>query len=341
MNESDKSHDLFQKEHELIDHARSLLDSLKPGNKIDPDEYSIILKSFIKILKQFSKVIKIHDRQQHEITILSDKLTNISSRIACYIPYQVYQVIFSNENEDILKPERKKMTVFFADIINFSELTQDLEPEALSLAMNTYLMQMFNIAKEYGGTIDKTIGDAILIFFGAPTSMGEKEDALACVKMAIAMRKAIHNLENIFLQMGIINTIKVRMAMSSGYCTVGNFGSSDRMDYTAIGTPVNLSNRLQTIADSNQILITHEIYTWIKNDVYCEKKDTVQVKGFRTPIVCYEVHDLLENINNPDDISQFFDGFSIYFNKNSVEKDKSEEIIKTLKKVLKSLKEDG
>lgn len=330
--------DLFEKEHKIIEHARKII--AQSTETVDLQEYETILKSFNLTLNQMAKIIKIHDRQQHEISKLNDKLARVSTQTARYIPAQVFRSIFSNDKESIIESQRRRMTIFFSDIVNFSELAQDLDQQTLVTMMNTYLNEMFNIAKKYGGTIDKTIGDAMLIFFGAPDTMGEKEDALACVKMAIDMRNTIVNLDKLFLTYGISNSLKVRMAIDTGYCTVGNFGNQDRMDYTAIGNPVNLASRLQNIAGYNEILITHQIYSLIKNDVYCEKKESALVKGFRYPIMCYEVNDLLENIKRKTDITEFFDGFSLHLNRSKIGPKDAEDIIVLLHKLIAMLEKD-
>ena len=100
---------------------------------------------------------------------------------------------------------------------------------------------MTNIAIEYGGTIDKFIGDAVMVFFGDPESKGEKEDALACVQMAAGMQIRIGELQSYWKKIGIKKPMQVRMGVSTGYCTVGDFGSPQRLDYTTFGSAVNLA----------------------------------------------------------------------------------------------------
>ena len=89
--------------------------------------------------------------------------------------------------------QRKKLTICFSDIAGFTETTDRMESEDLTQLLNHYLTEMSKIATEHGATIDKYVGDAIVMFFGDPESRGVKEDALACVKMAIAMQRRIRN----------------------------------------------------------------------------------------------------------------------------------------------------
>ena len=127
--------------------------------------------------------------------------------------------------------------------------TDRLESEELTQLLNQYLSAMSEVALDYGATVDKYVGDAIMIFFGDPETRGVKEDALACVKMAIAMRERIASLAHIWRDAGIERPLACRIGINTGYCTVGNFGSEDRMDYTIIGGAVNLASRLETEAD--------------------------------------------------------------------------------------------
>ena len=130
-----------------------------------------------------------------------------------------------------------------------------------------YLNEMSTISLKHGGTIDKFIGDAIVIFFGAPETNGEKEDALACVSMALEMRECLANMQKELYEQGIIEPFQNRMGITTGYCTVGNFGSDVKMDYTIIGGQVNLASRLESSAEVNQILIAHETSALIKDEI--------------------------------------------------------------------------
>ena len=113
-----------------------------------------------------------------------------------------------------------------------------MESEDLTQLLNHYLTEMSKIATEYGATIDKYVGDAIVMFFGDPESRGVKEDALACVNMAIAMQRRMTELADVWRDAGIQTPLRCRIGIHTDYCTVGNFGSADRMDYTMIGGAV-------------------------------------------------------------------------------------------------------
>ena len=129
--------------------------------------------------------------------------------------------------------------MFFSDIVGFTELADQLESEELTTLLNEYLTEMSLIALDHGATIDKFVGDSVMVFFGDPETRGVRQDALACVKMAIAMRDRLVGLNESWKQSGISKKMTCRMGIHTGYCTVGNFGSEERMDYTIIGGTVN------------------------------------------------------------------------------------------------------
>ena len=179
--------------------------------------------------------------------------------------------------------------MFFSDIKSFTTITEKLEPEVLTNLITNYLTAMTDIAIKYGGTVDKYIGDAIMIFFGDPNSNGIKNDAIACVSMAIEMKKALKSLRKEWKSSGLSESLNVRMGIHTDVCTVGNFGSLDRLDYTVLGNGVNLASRLESSANSNEILISENTYNLIKNKIQCNYFDEIKVKGKAHSIKTFQV----------------------------------------------------
>ena len=145
------------------------------------------------------------------------------------------------------------------------------------------------IALQHGATIDKFIGDAMLLFFGDPQSKGVAEDAKACVVMAIAMQRRMRDLEQEWRNRGLLRPFRIRMGITTGFCTVGNFGSRDRMDYTIIGNEVNLAARLQSATEPGSILLSHETNALVQGLVMTEEQPPITVKGFPKPISGYKI----------------------------------------------------
>jgi class 3 adenylate cyclase len=226
----------------------------------------------------------------------SNALEQLSNQLAKYLSPQVYESIFSGRQQVKLVSQRKRLTVFFSDLAGFTQTTEMLESEDLTRLLNQYLTEMSQIALAHGATIDKYVGDAILIFFGDPETRGVKEDAVACVKMAIAMRERMKELEDVWRASGVENPLRCRMGINTGVCTVGNFGSEARMDYTIIGGGVNLAARLEAACTPREILISYETHAHVKDLVYCEERGHIEVKGIAHPVATYCVIDLYENL---------------------------------------------
>jgi class 3 adenylate cyclase/PAS domain-containing protein len=236
----------------------------------------------------YSDITELKQREQ-DLTEKSNALAALSSKLAKYLAPQVYDTIFTGQQEVKIVSKRKKLTVCFSDLVGFTELTDKMESEDLTQLLNHYLTEMSKIALQYGATIDKYVGDAIVMFFGDPTTLGVKEDALACVQMAIAMQERVGELAQEWSNSGVETPLRCRIGIHTGYCTVGNFGSEDRMDYTMVGGTVNLASRLEHEASPGGILISFETLAQVKDEIRCEERGRVQVKGIAQPVIVYEV----------------------------------------------------
>ncbi len=230
---------------------------------------------------------KIRDREVIEEK--NRELEGLSTKLSKYLSPQIYSTIFTGEQSVEIASKRKKLTVFFSDIAGFTETTDNLESEELTNLLNHYLTAMSEIALDHGATIDKYVGDAILIFFGDPETRGVKDDAIACVTMAIAMQRQMRILEQEWRDSGLERPFQIRIGINTGFCTVGNFGSQDRMDYTIIGNEVNLAARLESSVELGGILMAHETYSLVKDIVVAEEQAPLKVKGFAKPVRNYKV----------------------------------------------------
>ena len=237
-----------------------------------------------KLMQERENLIQEKLNDKKLIEEKSNKLENLAKRLAKYLSPQIYQNIFDENNDTATTHSRKNLTVFFSDIVSFTDLTDTMEPEKLATVINSYLSEMSTIAIRYGGTIDKFIGDAIMVFFGDPESSGETLDALKCIEMAVSMLKRVEELQPHWKKLGVKNGISVRIGISNGYCTVGNFGSDLRLDYTVLGSPVNLAARLQSMSEPNKILIDENTKNLVDAEVNSKYFDDFTPKGFVRPI---------------------------------------------------------
>jgi len=264
-----------------------------------------VLRRLVEAGGVVTVITDITDQKQAEREILAEKgrteeanrlvteknrmLETLSSKLSKYLAPQLYRSIFAGEQNVEIASKRKKLTIFFSDIAAFTETTDNLESEDLTNVLNHYLTEMSAIALAHGATIDKFIGDAILLFFGDPDTKGAKEDARACVLMAIAMQRRMKALEQEWRDRGLERPFRIRMGISTGFCTVGNFGSQDRMDYTIIGNEVNLAARLESLAEPGSILLAHETNALVQDIVMTEEQPPITVKGFLRPISTYKI----------------------------------------------------
>src|SRR5207248_7242938 len=126
-----------------------------------------------------------------ELETANDFLASLSMKISRYLSPQIYKSIFSGQKDVTIHTERKKLTIFFSDIMDFTATTERLQPEQITQLLNEYFTEMSTIALAHGGTVDKFVGDAMLIFFGDPETKGEAEDAKACMRMAAQLQQRV------------------------------------------------------------------------------------------------------------------------------------------------------
>jgi class 3 adenylate cyclase len=181
--------------------------------------------------------------------------------------------------------QRKMMTVLFSDIRNFSLLTDSLEPEEIFHLLDKYLSEMTKLIHKYDGTLNKIIGDGLLVFFGDPIPM--KDHSKRAVLMGINMQKKVWELREGWLQYGY--ELGIGMGINTGYMTVGNIGSDIYKDYTVIGNQVNVAARLESLAKPGQILISQRTYSRVRDLVEVEKVGEFKIKGIHNPIITYNV----------------------------------------------------
>ncbi len=166
-----------------------------------------------------------------------------------------------------------------------------MESEDLTALLNNYLREMSNIALEYGATIDKYIDDAIMIFFGDPDSDGVARDAQRCVEMAMAMRRRVQELQGEWQAAGFTRPFNIRVGINTGYCTVGNFGTENRMDYTIVGSAVNLASRIESNAEEGSVCISEDTWLLVRDKFHCVPASKLIPKGFSKEVQIYKVLD--------------------------------------------------
>jgi adenylate cyclase len=211
----------------------------------------------------------------------------IRSRLERFHSPQVIEMILKGSQEtkdNIMEPKDLIATILFADIIGFTQLSERMPPRDINMLLNQFFSRMTDIIFEYEGTLDKYIGDSLMAVFGAP--MEKKDDAKRAIMAALKMRQ---ELPVIMDKMEAKKRFNIRIGINTGRVVAGNIGSPRRMDYTVIGDSVNIASRLESIAETNQILIGEETYRHIKREFKINKIGSKLVKGKTEEIMVYEV----------------------------------------------------
>ena len=271
----------------------------------------------------------------------SKLLAGLSASLSKYLSPQIVHSLLTGEKGTELVTQRKKLTVFFSDIKDFTKTTEDMQPEDLSDLLNSYFTEMSAIALLYGATIDKFIGDAMLMFFGDPESKGVQQDAEACVRMAVAMQRRMKKLQSTWRFRGYQNPFHMRIGINTGYCNVGNFGSADRMDYTIIGGEVNLAARLETQAEPDGILISADTFSLVRDMVEAQERPPLTAKGIEREVIPYAVSGIYDDKpGSADHIRKEFAGLRIIADLEKVTAGDRGEIIEGLEELLARLRRE-
>jgi adenylate cyclase len=273
-----------------------------------------------------------------ELETANDFLASLSMKISRYLSPQIYKSIFSGQKDVTIQTERKRLTIFFSDIKDFTATTERLQPEQITQLLNEYFTEMSKIALAHGGTIDKFIGDAMLIFFGDPETLGDADDAKACLRMAVEMQQRIAGLNAKWRNAGIEYPFRVRMGINTGFCNVGNFGSNDRMDYTIIGAEANLAARLQSIAEPGQLVVSYETYALVRDIVVAEARPPITMKGISREVVPYAITGMIDADGETVQVfSEHLTGLDFYLNANMIDASSASHIRKVLQDALKAI----
>ncbi|BDA77477.1 hypothetical protein LPTSP3_g04070 [Leptospira kobayashii] len=293
----------------------------------------------------YQNIIDHSTEVENELLENNKKIQMFMDRMRRYLSPQLHEMITGSKEDEtsINSYQRRKLTIFFSDIVGFTTITDSIEPEILSDCLNKYLDVMSSIAIKYGGTIDKFIGDAIMIFFGAPVFENDTAHALNCVKMAIEMRDSLPALDEYWRKSGINHSLTCRIGINTGYVTVGNFGTNERMDYTIIGGPVNVASRLEHASEPGGVLISNATKSLIDEFIETRPKGEIVVKGVHTPIETYQVIGLKENQEKKENPFLKFDnnGFllkPLHFDKISTDLEERRLMRFALEKALAALK---
>lgn len=290
---------------EMIETINQLRSSIKAKNEayLALEKTNTELREAKARLDQYSRELerKVEERTS-ELRKAQQDLLKLNRNLESKVKTQIDQLEKYNELRRYLSPkltekilagdhvfgaqsQRKLMTVVFTDIRGFSAITDSLEPEEISHLLNKYLSEMINIVHCYDGTLNKILGDGLLIFFGDPVPM--EDHAERAVRMAIDMQKKAKELAPEWHEYG--HELGLGIGINTGFMTAGNIGSDIHKDYTVIGNQVNVAARLESAARAGQILISQRTFSRVKGLVEVEEVGTIIVKGIHSPVKTYNV----------------------------------------------------
>ena len=243
----------------------------------------------------------------HDITELEQTRRRLEARIdeqmaelvrtgelARFLPQQVAEGLLGGRLQAEEPFQRRRITVLFADMVGFTDLSESLEPEELAEVLNGYLREMTAAVLAHGGSLDNFIGDGVMAVFGAPQERPEAEQAWAAVRAAMEMRARCRQLATSLRERGIPADPDIRVGLNTAHCTVGVFGSEVMRAYKAVGFAVNVAARLQTAADPGSILCGFRTYALVKDRVRAEERGALTVKGALRPVEAWEIVSLID-----------------------------------------------
>jgi class 3 adenylate cyclase/CHASE3 domain sensor protein len=209
-----------------------------------------------------------------------------ASRLKRYLSPRLAESILSGERDVSLGTSRKLLTTFFSDVRGFTAAAERMEPEQLVDELNDYLTEMTEIVFKHGGTLDKYVGDAVMVFFGDP--LPPDDHARRAVLMGFEMRERMAELQERWLGR-YQHSFKIGIGIATGWVTVGDIGSPARSDYTVLGNEVNLASRLADRAGAGQILVTEQTMTNVLDVAVATPIDEVRLRGISRPIKIFEL----------------------------------------------------
>jgi adenylate cyclase len=219
---------------------------------------------------------------------LRNKIQEITIRkwLRQFISDQIYQEMKSNPG--IMEPRRQTVTSLFSDIRGFTEMSYKMSPEEIAAFLNHYYFTpLGEIAYRHNGTVDKHVGDSIMVIYGSPISYDDDilraiESAIEMQKTARAISRKLHKKNGFRLNIGI--------GICTGEVVTGVFGSLRKKEYTAFGTPVNIASRLEKLAKGGEILVTETTYKEVSDKFIAEKMaPPVAIKGLSDPVTIYRI----------------------------------------------------
>tara|TARA_B100000131_G_scaffold238676_1_gene230913 strand:+ start:13 stop:1899 length:1887 start_codon:yes stop_codon:yes gene_type:complete len=277
---------LFEKDKEIIDLINKTEESKKIHSEINIPFLSASDDTIINI--SIAPRFDINDNAEGLVMAIEDisDINKVKNTFKRYVSKQVVDNLLDDDTKLKLGGEDREVTILFTDIRGFTAMSEKMEPEKVVLTLNEYFSEMIDIVFKYNGTLDKIIGDELMIVFGAPLS--SKDDTDRALITAIEMQKKIIELNKLRKKRNE-PPILVGAGINKGRVVSGNIGSRDMMDYTVVGDTVNLGARLCSAASAGEIIVSGQVKDSAVNDFNFKELKPILVKGKKDKIDVYRV----------------------------------------------------
>ena len=214
-------------------------------------------------------------------------VSKVKNTFKRYVSKQVVDNLLEDETKLNLGGEEREVSILFTDIRGFTSMSENMEPEQVVMTLNEYFSEMIDIVFKHNGTLDKIIGDELMVVFGAP--LAAEDDTERALNTAVEMQNKIKELNNIRKQRGE-EPVLVGAGINKGFVVSGNIGSRDMMDYTVIGDTVNLGSRLCSAAGPGEIIVSKEVIKNQQDNFSFEELKPIMVKGKKDKINIFKVN---------------------------------------------------
>jgi len=243
------------------------------------------IKSLQDEVKLQAAAISEWNQKLEERVALQVRELQVMSELKRFFSPAVADAILSSGGPSILAPHRREICYVFVDLRGFTAFTDSAEPEEVESVLKAYHAAMGALVAEQGGTVDRFAGDGILIFFNDPLPV--PDSARRATTMALAMQERFRSLKAQWAKLGF--DLDLGIGIAQGFATLGAFGYEGRVDYTAIGTVVNLAQRLCNKASPGEVLIDRKVRAALDDAMRVDTLAPLSLKGYSHPVQAFRL----------------------------------------------------
>jgi adenylate cyclase len=264
--------------------AKSDEESKLAGTEVGADAFLGKPFNESELVSTVRNLVQLKEREREVERLKRHIAENVLKR---YLPAPLVDDILAGRTSVDVEPETVQATILFSDIAGFTRTSAKLRAAKMARLLNEYLGKMNDVVFAHGGTIDKYMGDGIMVIFGAPVRLEAKDQVRRAAACAIAMQHAMADLNARWVADGLPE-LKLRVGLHHGPVVVGNFGDARRSDYTAIGPTVNLASRIEGACPEGGVLASGEVYDFLPEQM-AEDAGAFELKGIEGAVRCFRL----------------------------------------------------